>query len=80
MYLKSWSAKLDMEPRCIRSLVEDESRLDEEIHQHQALGTQLERQDLHCVGDEQSGPGKGVGSGEEEYHSDYCFASGFVAV
>ena len=51
-------------------LVDSQSDLDEQVHNHETLGTDLEGQDLNGVGDEQTGPGKRVGNREDPDHSN----------
>ena len=51
-------------------LVDSQGNLDEKIHNHETLGTNLEWQDFDSVGDEQTRPSKSVGDGEDPDHSD----------
>ena len=51
-------------------LVDGERNLDEEVHDHETLGTDFEGQDLDGVRDEETRPGKRVGNGEDPDHSN----------
>jgi hypothetical protein len=42
-------------------LVDGQGNLDEEVHNHETLGANLEGQDFDSVGDEQTRPGQSVG-------------------
>lgn len=53
-----------VEPVGVDVLVDGQGNLDEEVHDHETLGADLEGQDFDCVGDEETGPGKSVGDGE----------------
>jgi hypothetical protein len=61
-------------------LVDGQGNLDEEVHDHQTLGTNLERQDLDSVGDEQTRPCERVTHREDPDHGDDTFSSGIAAV
>ena len=51
-------------------VVHDEGDVDGDVHDHHALGAELERQDLDGVGDEQTGPGEGVAHTVEPEEDD----------
>lgn len=56
-------------------IVDHKRDLDEEIHDKQALGAELERQDLNCIGHKKTGPSEGVGDTvqpDEEDNGDTC--------
>jgi hypothetical protein len=54
--------------------VECESALNGQVHDHKTLGTQLVRQDLNGVADEQTGPGERVEDLEEPDEEDHGVA------
>ena len=51
-------------------LVDSQSDLNEQVHDHKTLGANLEWQDLDGVSDEKTRPGKRVGNGEDPYHGN----------
>jgi hypothetical protein len=51
-------------------VVDDEGNVDGDVHDHHALGTQLEGQDLDGVGDKETGPGEGVADTVEPEEDD----------
>ena len=51
-------------------VVHDEGDVDGDVHDHHALGAELERQDLDGVGDEQTRPGEGVAHTVEPEEDD----------
>lgn len=52
-------------------VVDDERDVDGDVHDHHALGAQLEGQDLDCVGDQETGPCESVAhTVEPEEHDD----------
>lgn len=62
--------------------VEGQGALDPDVHDHETLGTELVRQDLNGVADEQARPGEGVKDAEnpdEEDHGVVC-ARGLLLV
>jgi hypothetical protein len=44
----------------INILVDGQGNLDEEVHDHETLGTDLEGQDLDSVGDKKTRPGQRI--------------------
>lgn len=61
-------------------LVDGQSNLDEEVHDHETLGANLEGQNLNGVGDEQTRPCKSVTGGEDPDHGNDSLTSGLAAV
>jgi len=59
-------------------LVEDQSDLDEQVHQHETLSTNVERQDLDGVGDQKTGPGEVIGGGVNEDHGNDGLSGSWV--
>ena len=51
-------------------MVDSQSDLNEQVHDHKTLGANLEWQDLDGVSDEKTRPGKRVGNGEDPYHGN----------
>jgi hypothetical protein len=51
-------------------LVDGKRNLDEEVHDHETLGTDLEGQDLDGVGNEESRPGKSVSDRKDPDHGN----------
>lgn len=51
-------------------LIDAERSLDPEVHDHETLCSDLERQDFDSVGDEQTGPCECVCDGEDPDHGD----------
>jgi hypothetical protein len=51
-------------------LVDGQSNLNEQVHDHETLGTNLEGQDLDSVGDKQTRPSQRVSDGEDPDHSN----------
>ena len=61
-------------------LVDRQGDLDGQVHDHETLGTNLERKDLHCVGDKQTRPGQSVAEGEDPNHTDDGLSSSLILV
>lgn len=61
-------------------LVDGEGNLDEEIHDHETLGANLEGQDFDSVCDEKTRPGERVGDGEDPDHGNDGLASCLAAM
>ena len=51
-------------------LVDGQSNLDEEVHDHETLGTNLEWQDLDSIGNKQTRPSQSVSDGEDPDHGN----------
>lgn len=51
-------------------LVDGQSDLDEQVHDHETLGTNLEGQNLDSVGDKQTRPSQRVSDGEDPDHGN----------
>lgn len=51
--------------------VERKRGLDGHVHNHEALGAQLVRQDLNCVGDQKAGPSQGVHDAKQPDEEDH---------
>jgi hypothetical protein len=61
-------------------LVDGQSDLDEKVHDHETLGTNLEGQDLDRVCDEKTRPSERVSNREDPDHSNDTLASGLAAL
>lgn len=61
-------------------VVEGEGSLDDEVDEHETLGTQLVGQDLDGVADEETGPGEGVEEAEEPDEEDHGVVGAWGAV
>jgi hypothetical protein len=59
-----------LEAEGVDVLVYGQSDLDEQVHDHEALGANLEGQDLDSVGNKQTGPSKRVSDGEDPDHGN----------
>jgi hypothetical protein len=59
-------------------LVDGKSNLDEQVHDHETLGTDLKGQDLDGVGNKQTRPGKRVSNREDPDHSNDSLTSGLA--
>jgi hypothetical protein len=59
-----------VESQGVDVLVDGQSNLDEQVHDHQTLGTNLERQDFNCVGDKQTRPSQRISDGEDPDHGN----------
>jgi hypothetical protein len=59
-----------VEAQGVNVLVDSQSDLDEQVHDHQTLGTNLERQNLDSVGDEQTRPSQRISDGEDPDHGN----------
>lgn len=71
---------VELEAVGVDILVEGESDLDPEVHEHETLGADLEGQNFDGVGDEETRPRKRIGDGEDPDHSDDGTASGDAAL
>jgi hypothetical protein len=61
-------------------LVDGQSNLDEKVHNHEALGTDLEWQNLDRIGDEKTRPGQSVGDRENPDHGNDTLTSSLAAL
>lgn len=61
-------------------MVDGKSDLDEEVHDHETLGTDFEGQDLDGVGNKQTRPGKSVSHREDPDHGNDTTTSGLAVV
>jgi hypothetical protein len=68
------------ETKRVDVLVDGESNLDEEVHDHETLGANLEGQDLDGVGYEETRPCKSVGDREDPDHGNDTTTSGHATV
>jgi hypothetical protein len=68
------------EPEGVDVLVDGESNLDEEVHDHETLGTNLEGQDLDSIGNEETRPCKSIGNREDPDHGNDTTTSGHAAM
>lgn len=68
------------ETKRVDVLVDDQGDLNPEIHEHEALGADLEWQDLDSVGNQKPGPSQGIRKVEDPDESNHGFASGRVLV
>ena len=66
--LPGWLQVLEAEG--VDVLVDGQSNLDEQVHDHKTLGTDLEWQDLDRVGNKQTRPSKRVSDREDPDHGD----------
>jgi hypothetical protein len=74
--LPGWLQMIEAEG--VDVLVDGQSNLNEQVHDHETLGTDLEGQDLDSVGNKQTGPGKRVSYGEDPDHGNDSLTSGLA--
>lgn len=68
------------EPKGVDVLVDGKRNLDEEVHNHETLGTNLEGQDLDSVGHKQTRPSQSVSNGEDPDHGNNTLTSGLATL
>lgn len=61
-------------------LVENQSDLNKQVHQHETLGADVEWKNLDGVGNQKTGPGEVVSGGVDENHSNDGLSGSWVAV
>jgi hypothetical protein len=68
------------ESKRVDVLVDGKSNLDEEVHDHETLGTNLEGQDLDSVGDKQTRPSQSVSNGKDPDHGNDTLTGGLATL